>query len=171
VGSVFYNPKLAAVYKNGLPEGGIMPETKPEHRGYNSLQPYLIVKNCAAALEFYKKALGATERMRMTRPDGTIGHAEIQIGDTCVMMADENPQIEAFSPEHYGGSPISLHFYVENCDAAFQRAMAAGGKQKREPTDQPYGDRNAGIIDPFGYTWWMSTPIAAAAQQSSSAKK
>jgi PhnB protein len=142
----------------------------PENHSYNSLQPYLIIKNCAAAIEFYKKALGATERMRMARPDGAIGHAEIQIGDTVVMMADENPELEAFSPAHYGGSPVSLHFYVENCDAAFQRAMAAGGKQKREPADQPYGDRNAGIIDPFGYTWWMSTPIGGA-QQSSSAKK
>jgi PhnB protein len=148
-----------------------MPDTKLGHPNYNSLQPYLIIKNCTAALEFYKKALGATERMRMTREDGTIGHAEIQIGDTCVMMADENPQLEAFSPQHYGGSPVSLHFYVENCDAAFQRAVAAGGKSKREPADQPYGDRNAGIVDPFGYTWWMSTPIGAGAQQSTSAKK
>lgn len=147
-----------------------MPDTKSEHRSHNTLQPYLIIKNCTAAIEFYKKALGATERMRMTRPDGMIAHAEIQIGDTCVMMADEHPGMGAFSPEHYGGSPVSLHFYVENCDAAFQRAMAAGGKQEREPADQPYGDRIAGIIDPFGYTWWMSTPIAAASQPSVSAK-
>jgi PhnB protein len=80
----------------------------------------MIVRNCAAALEFYKAAFGATERMRMTRPDGRIGHAEIQIGDSCVMLAGEHPEMEAFGPEHYGGSPVSLHFYVEHCDAKFQ---------------------------------------------------
>lgn len=147
-----------------------MTTPEPTTRSYNTLQAYLIIKNCAAALDFYKAAFGAAERMRMTRPDGRIGHAEIQIGDTCVMMADEHADIGAYSPTHYGGSPVSLHFYVENCDATFQRAIAAGGKREREPADQPYGDRMAGIIDPFGYTWWMATPIPSEAKHSVHAK-
>jgi len=129
-------------------------------KSYNTLQPYLIIKNCAAALDFYKKAFGASERMRMPRPDGRIGHAEIQIGDSTVMMADEHPEIGAFSPEHYGGSPVSLHFYVENCDGTYQQALAAGAKTVREPSDQPCGDRQAGVLDPFGYKWWISTPLS-----------
>lgn len=144
--------------------------TKPTTNGYNTLQPYLITNNCAAALDFYQAAFGATERMRMTRPDGRIAHAEIQIGDTCVMMADEHPSIGAFSPQHYGGSPVSLHFYVDNCDAVFQRAILAGGKKEREPADQSCGDRMAGIIDPFGYTWWMATPMASEIKQRAHAK-
>jgi len=139
-----------------------MPEAKPAMERYNSLQPYLIIKNCAAALEFYVKAFGAVERMRMARPDGRIGHAEIQLGDTVVMMADEHPEIGALSPDHYGGSPVSLHLYVEDCDASFRQAVAAGAKPVREPADQPYGDRNAGVLDPFGYKWWVSAPIKAA---------
>ena len=133
-----------------------MSDSKSPARVYNTLQPYLIIKNCAAALDFYKAAFGATERMRANRPDGRIMHAEIQIGDTCVMMADEAPEQRAFSPQHYGGSPVSLHFYVADCDAVFRQAVAAGAKSEREPADQPYGDRMAGIIDPFGYTWWIA---------------
>lgn len=128
-----------------------------DHAKYNTLQPYLIVKNCAAALDFYQKAFGAAERLRMARPDGSIAHAEIQIGDTTVMMADENPEIGAFSPEHYGGSPVSLHFYAGNCDEVYRQALTAGGKSVREPADQPYGDRNAAVLDPAGYTWWIAT--------------
>jgi len=127
-----------------------------ENTNYNTLQAYLIIKNCAAAIDFYKMAFGASERMRMARPDGRIGHAEIQIGDTTVMMADEHPEIGAFSPEHYGGSPVSLHFYADDCDEIYQRALAAGAKTVRQPADQPYGDRNAGVLDPFGYKWWIA---------------
>ena len=134
-----------------------MAQTKPS--GYNSVQPYLIIKNCADALEFYKKAFGVTERMRMTRPDGQIGHAEIQVGDSVIMMADEHPGMDAFAPQHYGGSPISLHIYVEDCDAAYRQAMASGSTSVREPADQSYGDRNAGVLDPFGYKWWLSTHV------------
>src|SRR5215467_9414195 len=132
----------------------------PGTQGYNSLQPYLIIKNCAAAIEFYKKAFGVTERMRMTREDGRIGHAEIQIGDSVVMMADEHPEIGAFGPEHFGGSPVSINLYVKDCDATFHQAIAAGAKQDRAPADQSYGDRNAGVLDPFGYKWWISAPVA-----------
>ncbi len=128
--------------------------------GYHSVQPYLIFKSAAEAIDFYTKAFGATERMRMAGPDGRIGHAEIQIGDSCIMMADEHPQIGAFSAEHYGGSPISLMVYVDDCDAVYKQALAAGATSTREPADQPYGDRMAGVKDPFGYSWYLGTHIA-----------
>jgi len=147
-----------------------MPDTKPIACPYNTLHPYLIIRNCAAALDFYKAAFGATERMRTARPDGRIGHAEIQIGDTCVMMADEHPEIGAFSPEHYGGSPVSLHFYVDDCDATFRRAILAGAKQERAPANQPYGDRVGGVLDPFGYKWWIATPVGSQTDQRGGAK-
>jgi len=136
-----------------------MSNAKPDDNTYNTLQPYLIVRDCAAAIAFYAAAFGATERMRMPCPDGRIGHAEMQIGDTCIMMADEHPEIDAFGPEHYGGSPVSLHVNVDDCDARFQQAIAAGAKEVRAPADQPYGDRNAGVLDPFGYKWWISAHI------------
>jgi PhnB protein len=128
--------------------------------GYHSVQPYLIFKSAAEAIDFYTKAFGATERMRMAGPDGRIGHAEIQIGDSCIMMADEHPQIGAFSAEHYGGSPISLMVYVDDCDAVYKQALATGATSTREPADQPYGDRMAGVKDPFGYSWYLGTHIA-----------
>jgi PhnB protein len=136
-----------------------MSNAKPDNKGYNTLQPYLIVCDCAAAIAFYEAAFGATERMRMQRPDERLGHAEIQIGDTCIMMADEQPEIDAFSPDHYGGSSVSLYFFVDDCNARFQQAIAAGAKEVRAPTDQPYGDRNAGVLDPFGYKWWIAAHI------------
>ncbi|MGB7434324.1 MAG: VOC family protein [Candidatus Acidiferrum sp.] len=134
-----------------------MPESKPLPK-CNTLQPYLIIKNCAAAIDFYKAAFRAAERMRMSRPDGRVAHAELQFGDTCVMMADEHPEIGALSPAHYGGSPVSLHFYDDDCDATFHRAIATGATQEQAPADQPYGERRAGIRDPFGYKWWIATP-------------
>ena len=127
--------------------------------GYHSIQPYLIFKSAADALEFYVKAFGATERLRMANPDGRIGHAEIVIGDSVIMMADEHPQIGAMSAEHYGGSPVSLMLYVDDCDAAYKQALGAGATSKREPADQPYGDRMAGVKDPFGFEWYLGTHI------------
>jgi len=127
--------------------------------GYHAVQPYLIFKNCDAAIAFYLKAFGASERFRMNQPDGRIGHAEISIGDSVVMMADEFPEIEAWSPEHYGGSPVSLLIYTGDCDAMYRSALAAGAESMREPADQPHGDRMAGVKDPFGYRWYMSTRI------------
>jgi PhnB protein len=151
----------------GVQEETLMtqPKVKPIPGGYSTMQPYLIVKNCAAAIEFYKKAFGVTERMRATQPDGRVAHAEIQVGDSVIMMADEHPEVEAFSPQHYGGSPVSLHIYVEDCDAAYRQAIAAGGKTVREPADQHYGDRNAGVLDPFGYKWWLSTHVKDVSQE------
>lgn len=132
---------------------------KPIPDGYHSVQPYLMIDGAAAAIEFYKEAFGATERLCMKQPDGRVGHAEIEIGDSCVMMADENEQLQAFSPTHYGGSSVSLLIYSEDCDALYRRAIAAGAKSEREPADQFYGDRMAGVLDPFGYKWFIATHI------------
>ena len=139
-----------------------MTEEKTASQGYHTFQAHLIARNCAAAIDFYKRALGATERMRMQREDGRVGHAELQLGDCVILMADEHPEIGAYSPEHYGGSPVSFYVYVDNCDAAYKKAVDAGGKSEREPTDMPYGDRVAGIVDPFGYRWYLAHHIAAA---------
>lgn len=135
-----------------------MANVKPIPDGYHSVQPYLILKNAAQAIAFYTRAFGARERLRMEN-NGRIGHAEIEIGDSCVMLADEHPQIEAYSVEHYGGSPVSLMVYVSDCDAVYKQALAAGAKSEREPTDQFYGDRMAGVVDPFGYRWYLGTHI------------
>jgi PhnB protein len=127
--------------------------------GYHSVQPYLIFEKTTAAIAFYMKVFGATERLCMRDDSGHVAHAEIQIGDCCIMMADERPAIEAFSVNHFGGSPITLMVYVPACDEVYQRAIAMGAASVREPADQPHGDRTAGVKDPFGYTWWISTHI------------
>jgi PhnB protein len=136
-----------------------MANVKPIPDGYHSVQPYLIFGNCAEAIAFYGKAFGATEKFRMPNPEGRIAHAEIQIGDSVVMMADEAPQMDAFSIGHFGGSPVSLLIYTENCDALYASALAAGATSIREPADQPYGDRMSGVSDPFGYKWYIATHV------------
>ena len=128
--------------------------------GYNFVQPYLMFVNAREAMEFYAKIFGATEKLCMTSPEGRIVHAEMTIGNSVVMMADENPAIEAYAAPHYGGSPVSLMIYVEDCDETYAEALAAGATSVREPADQPYGDRMAGILDPFGYKWWVAHSIA-----------
>ena len=125
--------------------------------GYHSVTPYLCTKGAAHAIEFYKRAFSAVERMRITQPDGRVGHAELQIGDSIIMLADEFPEMEARSPQSLGGSPVSIHLYVEDADGVFKQAVAAGAKIKRPIADQFYGDRLGGIEDPFGHTWWIST--------------
>ena len=127
--------------------------------GYHTVQPYLYFKNSAEAIAFYSKVFGATERMRMPDKEGRIMHAEINIGDSCIMMADESPAVGAYSTEHYGGAPMSLMIYVDDCDAIYKRAIDAGSKSLREPADQFYGDRMAGVADPFGFHWWIGTHI------------
>ncbi|MDQ2842259.1 MAG: VOC family protein [Acidobacteriota bacterium] len=136
-----------------------MPQVKPIPEGYHTVQPYLMLDNCAEAIAFYAKAFGAREKFRIPNSAGRITHAEIQIGDSIVMMADEAPQMDAFSAEHFGGSPVSLLIYTDDCDAVHARALAAGAKSLREPADQPYGDRMSGVKDPFGYKWWIATHI------------
>jgi PhnB protein len=125
--------------------------------GYHSVTPYLIVKGAARALEFYKKAFNATELVRMEGPGGTIGHAEFQIGNSIIMLADESPEFNARSPETIGGSPVGLCIYLENVDAVFKQAIAAGGKEERPVQDQFYGDRSGTLRDPFGHQWTVAT--------------
>ena len=134
-------------------------KVKPIPEGYHNVTPYLVVDGAAAAIEFYKKVFGATEVMRMPAPGGRIGHAEIKIGDSHVMLADENPEMNALSPKSAGGSSISLLLYVENVDKTVQSAVAAGAKLERPVEDKFYGDRMGGIKDPFGHQWYVGTHI------------
>jgi PhnB protein len=132
---------------------------KPIPDGYHSVTPYLIVHDAAGALEFYKKALGAVELMRIPGPGGTIGHAEIRVGDSPVMLADENPAMNARSPRTIGGSPVSLMVYVEDVDARVAQAVAAGATLVRPVANQFYGDRTGGVDDPYGYHWYLATHV------------
>jgi len=136
-----------------------MSSVRPIPEGYHSVQPYIILPNCVEAIAFYTKAFGAKERLRMPDKEGRTTHAEIEIGDSCIMMSDGSAQWEAFPPAHFGGSPVSLMIYTEDCDAMYRQALAAGAVSLREPADQPYGDRSAGVKDPFGYHWWIGTHI------------
>ena len=136
-----------------------MAKVTPIPEGHNAVSPYLLVDGAARALAFYTKAFAATELFRFAGPDGKIGHAEVKIGDTIVMLADPHPDHDANPPGKFGGSPVSLHLYVEDVDAVVQRASAAGGKIKRPVADQFYGDRSGAVEDPFGHTWHVSTHI------------
>jgi PhnB protein len=130
---------------------------KPIPEGYHSVTPYLIFKGASDAIEFYKNALGASEVMRLDDPSGRIHHAEIKIGDSRIMLADEHPELQALSPKTVGGSPVSMHVYVADVDAAVERAVRAGAKLVRPVADQFYGDRTGGMEDPFGYRWFIAT--------------
>jgi PhnB protein len=130
---------------------------KPIPEGYHSVTPYLIFSGASDAIAFYKKALGAEEILRMDGPSGRIDHAEISIGDSRIMLADEHAEIQALSPRTIGGSPVTIHLYVEDVDAAIAGAVAAGAKLIRPVADQFYGDRTGGIEDPFGYRWFIAT--------------
>jgi PhnB protein len=130
---------------------------KPIPEGYHSVTPYLILSGAGEAIAFYKKALGAAEVMRMDDPSGKIHHAEISIGDSRIMLADEHPEIQALSPKTIGGSPVSLHVYVEDVDGMVERAVEAGAKLVQPVADKFYGDRVGGIEDPFGYRWFLAT--------------
>lgn len=129
----------------------------PVPAGYHTVTPYLIVSDPAAAIEFYKKAFGATEFHRLNGPGGSIAHAELRIGDSPIMLAGEVPQFDARSPDTLGGSPVGFCLYVENSDAAFDRAIAAGGTVVRPVQDQFYGDRSGTLKDPFGHKWTIAT--------------
>jgi PhnB protein len=134
-------------------------KVKPVPEGYRTVIPILSLKGAAEALEFYKKAFGARELMRFPQPDGRIGHAEIQIGDSRIMMADEFPEMNFKSPKSYGGSPVGLMLYVENVDTFVERAVAAGAKLVRPVQNQFYGDRTGSLEDPFGHSWHIATHI------------
>lgn len=130
-------------------------KARPE--GYHTVTPYLICKGAAAAIDFYKKAFGATEIMRMPAPDGRVGHCELKIGDSRVMLADEFPERNIRGPHTLGGTSVSFYLYVDDVDAQFAKALAAGGKVDRPVTDQFYGDRSGTLFDPFGHQWTLAT--------------
>ncbi len=133
------------------------PAVKHVPVGYHTATPHLIIKGAADALEFYRKAFGAEEVMRMKQADGRIGHAEIRIGDSPIMLADEFPEIGARSPQTSGGSPVSIYLYVEDVDSFVRQAVSAGAQLIEPVTDQFYGDRRGGVADPFGYSWYVAT--------------
>lgn len=125
--------------------------------GYHTATPYLIVKGAAQAIEFYKQAFGATELWRLADPSGKVMHAEIKIGDSPIMLADEFPEMGAVSPLTLGGSSVSILLYVDDVDALAAQAVAAGAKVLRPVTDQFYGDRSGTFSDPFGHQWSLAT--------------
>ena len=130
---------------------------KPVPDGYHNVTAYLVVDGAAKALDFYARVFGAAERMRMPGPDGKVGHAEISIGDSVMMLADEHPEMGARGPRAFGGSPVSLVLYVTDVDATVRTAVAAGAKLIRPVEDKFYGDRSGSIEDPFGHHWHVST--------------
>ena len=132
-----------------------MANVKPIPQGYNTVTPSITSNDAARAIEFYKKALGATERMSMKGPEGKIMHAELQIGNSIVMLSDEVMNMR--SAKALGGSPVSFYLYVEDCDEAFKRAISAGGKEIYPVHDEFWGDRVGGVEDPFGYKWSLAT--------------
>jgi PhnB protein len=132
-------------------------QAKPVPAGYHTLTPYLIVDDAARAIAFYKAAFGAEEIMRMPGPQGRVGHAEVRVGDSPVMLADEFPEMGARSKKSIGGSPVMLYLYVADVDAIVERAVAAGAKLIRPVEDQFYGDRVGAVEDPAGLQWFVST--------------
>ena len=130
---------------------------KPIPDGYHQITPYLAIRGAAKAIDFYKKAFGAKEKLRMDAPGGMIGHAELKFGDSVVMLADEYPDMDFKGPESRGGTSVTIHFYVKNCDAVVAQAQAAGAKVVRPLRDEFYGDRTASLEDPFGHVWHVST--------------
>jgi PhnB protein len=138
------------------------PKAKPIPDGYHTLNLYISVKGASEALAFYQRAFGAEELYRLSMPDGRVGHAELRIGDSRLMLADEMPEMPdavARSPRSLGGTTFGLHVYVADVDADFKRAVAAGATVRRPVTDQFYGDRSGTVEDPFGHIWTLSTHI------------
>jgi uncharacterized glyoxalase superfamily protein PhnB len=130
---------------------------RPIPEGFHSLTPHIIVKNASAAIDFYKKAFGATEICRMSGPGGGVMHAELKIGDSIMMIADEFPDMGCKGPHSYGGSPVTLHLYVKDVDATFNQALASGAALKMPVMDMFWGDRYGQVTDPFGHTWSLAT--------------
>lgn len=131
----------------------------PIPEGYPSVTPYLVVDGAADAIDFYTSVLGATERMRMGGEGGKVGHAELEIGNSVVMLADEHPEVGARGPRSVGGTPVTLHVYVEDADSVFERAIEAGAKSLRPVETQFYGDRLGSFEDPFGHEWSVATHV------------
>ena len=132
-------------------------KVQPIPRGYHSVTPYLSIRDAARALDYYKKAFDAKEMVRMQGPDGKLGHAEIKVGDSYIMMADEFPSMGFLGPQARGGTTIQLHLYVRDVDATVEKAVAAGGKLTRPIENKFYGDRAGTLEDPYGHVWYIAT--------------
>jgi PhnB protein len=147
---------LSILY-NGIKEIVMPPAVKPIPEGYHAITPYLVVKNGAQAIDFYKKIFGATEVMRMPMPDGRIGHAQLRIGDSHIMLADEFPERGNVGPQSLGNSTVGILVYVDDCDATYKKSIDAGATVLQPIQDQFYGDRSGTIQDPFGHKWTIAT--------------
>ena len=132
---------------------------RPVPEGYSSITPYLIITGAAKAIDFYKRVFGATEVMRFGGPDGKVGHAELRIGNSMIMLADEHPERGYRSPQSIGGSATGIMLYVDDVDRVFKRAVEAGAAVHQELKDQFYGDRSGTVVDPFGHVWTISTHV------------
>lgn len=136
-----------------------MADVKPIPEGYPQVTPYLCVDGAADAINFYCKVLGASERMRMPMPGGKIGHAELELGNSVIMLSDEAPEMGIRSPKAIGGTPVTLSVYVEDVDFVFEQALEAGATSLRGVEDQFYGDRSGQFEDPFGHRWSVATHV------------
>ena len=132
---------------------------QPIPEGYPRVTPYLICDGASDAIDFYCSVLGAKERMRMGGPDGKVGHAELEIGDSVVMLADEHPEMGAVGPKTTGGTPVSIHVYVEDVDSVFRQALDAGATERQGLEDKFYGDRSGSFEDPFGHVWHVASHV------------
>lgn len=136
-----------------------MAQVKPIPDGYNPVTPYMTIANAAAAIDFYKSVFGARERMRLDGPEGKVGHAEIEIGTSVIMMSDEFPEMNCRGPKSIGGSPVSIHLYVTDVDAVLRKAEAASARITRPAANQFYGDRLGSLEDPFGHVWHVASHV------------
>ena len=134
-------------------------KVKPVPDGYHNVTPYLSIKGAAAAIDFYKRAFGAIEVMRMPQPDGRVGHAELKFGDSYVMLSDEFPELQVVGPKTVGNTTVGILLYVDDVDKTVERAVALGATIKKPVQDQFYGDRNATLEDPFGHKWTVAVHI------------
>jgi PhnB protein len=150
------SPKKKVVAKRSKPKAS-KPLAQP--KGYNSVTAYLIAQDADSAIAYYRAVFGAKEEMRMPAPGGKIGHAELKIGDSKIMLADEFPEMNAHGPRHHNGSPVTIMLYVKDVDATVAKAVAQGGKVVREVKTQFYGDRSGAVEDPEGHIWHISTHV------------
>ena len=137
----------------------LVKKVQPIPKGYSSITPYLAIRGAAEAIEFYKKAFGAMELMRMPGPAGKLGHVEIKVGDSKVMLADESEKMNFLGPQAHGGTPVHIHVYVKDVDATVAKAVELGAKMMRQVQDMFYGDRTGAIEDPFGHFWHIATHV------------
>ncbi len=151
--------KKASMKKTAVKRTVKKAKVLPIPKGYHSITPYLIVHQGAQAIDFYKKVFGAKEMMRMAQSDGKISHAELQIGNARIMLADPFPEMGARSPRDFGGSPVGIHLYIKDVDAVVARAVAAGAKLTEVVENKFYGDRAGAVEDPYGHKWHVSTRI------------